>query len=157
MSTRIFQQQDVSYRHIHDTINMLSAAAREADPDAQPDAVKAVQAITAAVTGARKDIYFAVVEVNGITAGFIGGVLSPFVFEERTFVQDILAYVKPEHRDTHAVRDLGKAFANWCFDMGAYEVRGYLTNGENAERLAGAAVRDGWKTTGKIITLKRSE
>ncbi|MBB5448228.1 MULTISPECIES: hypothetical protein [unclassified Paraburkholderia] len=157
MNAKIYAQQDCNYRHITDTINMLAAAVHEVNPDAQPDPVKALQAITLAVTGARKDLYFAVAEVNGITAGFIGGALSNFAFEDRTYGQDILTYVLPEHRGTTAERDLSEQFVGWCFGMGASEVRGYLTNIENAERFARAATRYGWETQGTIIVRKRGE
>lgn len=157
LTAKIYAQQDCNYRHITDTINMLSGAVREVNPDAQPDPIKALQAITMAVTGARKDLFFAVAEVNGITAGFIGGALQNFAFEARTFGQDILAYVLPEHRSSNAVQELSKAFADWCFDMGADEVRGYLMNSDNSDRFARASERYGYQAVGKIIVLKRGE
>jgi hypothetical protein len=110
-----------------------------------------------AVSGARKDLFFAAAEVNGITAGFIGGVLQNFAFEDRTFGQDIMAYVLPEHRATNAIQQLSKVFADWCFDMGASEVRGDLMNSDNSDRFARASERYGWETVGKIIVLKRGE
>jgi len=157
MDARIFQQQEVNYRHIQDTVLMMPAAVRAVDADAKPDVLKALNAITTAVTGANKNLFFAVAEVNGVTAGFIGGALANFVFEDRTFAQDILMYVAPEHRSTSAARALSKAFAEWGFSMGAAEVRGYLMNSENADSMAAASERQGYKAIGRIIVLKRGE
>lgn len=157
MTTKIYAQQDCNYRHITDTINMLDGAVRDVSPDAQPDPIKALQAITTAVTGVRKDLFFAVAEVNGITAGFIGGVLNNFAFESRTFAQDILAYVLPEYRSTSAYVDLVNAFTGWAFALGADEVRGYLLNPENADRIASAGERLGFKPIGRIVVLKRGD
>jgi hypothetical protein len=78
MSAQVFQLQKVNYRHIQDTMLMLPTAVREVDPDARPDMLRALNAITTAVTGANKHLYFAVAEVSGVTVGFIGGTLVPY-------------------------------------------------------------------------------
>jgi hypothetical protein len=154
---KIFSQQKCSYRHIQDTVAMLPTALREVDPQAKPDIVKALQAITMAVAGSNKNLFFAVAEVSGVTAGFICGVLSSYTFEDRTFGQDILTYVRPEYRDSAAVQEITKQFSNWCFGLGAFEVRGLLMHTDEQSYFASTAKQLGYTEVGKMIFLRRAE
>jgi hypothetical protein len=148
-------RQDCNYRHITDTINTLSGAVREVNPDAQPDPVKALQAITLAVRVRVKicpSLSRRSTESRQVSsAGFFQITRSRIAPTGKTS----LPVCSPEHRGTTAERDLSEAFVGWCFGMGASEVRGYLLNSENAERFARAATRYGWETQGTIIVRKR--
>lgn len=152
---KIYAQQECNYRQVMDIMRMLPAACREVDAQAAPDTMRALNAITQAVTGALPHLYISVAEQDGQTIGFLGGILQSFVFETRQYAQDILAYIVPEHRGSTAYPDLAKRFAEWAWSKGALEVRGYLMNLENAEKIASAAKHFGYEPAGKIISLKR--
>lgn len=134
---------------------MIPAALLEIDADAKPDTVKGIHLITQAVTGAHPHMYFSVAEIDGVTAAFLGGGLYTMVLEQRRYAQDILAYVLPQHRGTAAYYELAKEFQAWAFGVGADEVRGVLSNPENAEKIAGAGKRLGFIETGRLVVAKR--
>jgi GNAT superfamily N-acetyltransferase len=154
MVVRVFAQGECNYRHLQDAIGMLPAATRELDANARPDTLRALSAMTAAVTGANPQLFFAVAEVDGVTAGFLGGAQASFLLESRTLAQDILLYVAPEHRGADVATELIRAFVEWAKVQGASEVRFFLMNSESEAALAAATSQLGFAKAGTVMSLK---
>lgn len=127
---------------------------RELDPNARPDTLRALSAITAAVTGANPQLFFAVAEVDGVIAGFLCGALANFLLENRTLAQDILLYVAPEHRSTGVASALIEAFVAWRRAQGASEIRFFLMNADSQAALTAATTKLGFVPADAVMTLK---
>lgn len=153
-NVRVQSQARVSYAQVQDVARLLPDAVAETFDGVVPNVLKAVNGMTGAVTGVVPYAFFCVAEVNGETAGFLGGVLDTDVYSDRTFARDILAYVRPSARDSTAYRDMVAEFERWAADKGAQEVRGTLLADGSAERIADAAERYGYKRAG-IVIVKR--
>lgn len=155
MDVKIFSQRECNYRQIQDTMTMLNIAVREVDASAQPDIARALHLITLAVTGTNKNLFFAIAEVDGVAAGFIAGSLMEFAFETRTLGQDIFVYVAPNYRHTDVAKLLTESFSDWCFALGANEVRRTFLPTDNAVHLSMVAKELGYQEIGKVFSLKR--
>ena len=154
MATEVFAQVECSYRHLRDAIAMLPTATRELNPQAQPDTLRALSAITSAVIGANPQLFFAVAEVDGVTAGFLAGALANFLLESRTLAQDILLYVAPEHRGAGVAAALIESFVAWSREQGASEIRLFLMNADSQAALVAATTKLGFVPAGTVMTLK---
>lgn len=157
MTVQIFRQRECNYRHLQETIALLPAATRELDANAQPDTLRALNAMTAAVTGANPQLFFAVGEVDGMTAGFISGAVAPFLLEGRTLAQDILLYVAPEYRRSGVATTLIEAFVAWGREHGASEVRLCLMSAAGESDLIATTEKLGFTKAGTVMTWKKAE
>lgn len=97
---------------------------------------------------------FAAVSVEGddLTGVILGEVVQPWYSDECMGIEHVL-YVRPASRGTRAALMLVKAWARWCFDCGAKQIRpGTAAGSEPANRLYQAL---GFKPAGVLYVMDR--
>ncbi|WP_333679858.1 GNAT family N-acetyltransferase [Dyella sp.] len=154
MTIKIFTQTECNYRHIQEVIGMMPTATRELDTNAKPDTIRALSAITTAVTGANPNLFFAVAESDGVTTGFMVGAMANFLLENRLLAQDILLYVMPDHRGNGVASELIQAFAAWSKEKGACEARIGLMSSVTEAALTTVTEELGFTKAGMVVAFK---
>lgn len=149
----ILVNKDISYKQMEQALGLMPNAIGEAfGMDISFNPLKTVHLVTGVISGQYPTNFFAAAVENDEVIGFMGGYLESYAFADYSFAQDIIAYVVPNKRDSQAYLELSKAFEVWAKGMGAKAIRGLLTNSDNAQKTADAAIRYGYKKVGIIIT-----
>lgn len=97
---------------------------------------------------------FAAVAADGeeLTGVILGDVVEPWYSEDRMGVEHVL-YVRPEHQGGRAALMLVKAWARWCWDSGAVQIRpGTSAQSQAADRLYAGL---GFERVGALYVMNR--